>query len=126
MSKDNLEYFVEILGNGDFEKITGSFNLWEKNKGFYLNLATLFLNDKLCGCQWDVCERTMAVKYNDDEIQDELENPLKKIPREIAEHLIRMKGKTYKDILQYLISVSENSNFAGLKYTWKSGGTKNE
>lgn len=125
MSKDNLEYFVEVLGNGKTEPITGSFNLWEREGNKFYNRATLFLNDRLCGCQWDVSDRQRAVSYDNQEIKDELENPLKQISPEVANHLIDMRDKTYKDVFEYLELVSqEQGDFAGLKYIRKSGETK--
>jgi hypothetical protein len=66
------------------------FNLWEKEGSKYFNVATLFFQDPLCGTQWTVDGKTKALSYSAGEIQDELESPLKQIPAEKAQKLLKL------------------------------------
>lgn len=90
----NLEYYTEKT-EGD------SFNLWIKKGDIYYNLATLFYDDSFCGSDWNVSELEKSVSYSQDEIVDELENPLVRIKTENAEALLAMKDKSPKEILDY-------------------------
>lgn len=123
MTIKNLEYFIELLGQG--KEITGSFNLWAKQGNKYHNIATLFYNDPMCGCDWSFDKIGRAVSYSESEIQDELENPLRPISNEIGRALESM-NVSFKDISEYLIKLcEENGNLAGIKYCRKSGGKEN-
>ncbi len=90
----NLEYYIEET-EGD------SFNLWMKKDNKYYNLATLFYNDAICGNEWNVSELENSISYLQEEIIDELENPLAEIKAENAEALLAMKDKSPKEILDY-------------------------
>ena len=120
MSKTkNLEYSIELIGQG--KEITRSFNLWVKQRGKYHNIATLFYNDPMCGCDWSVDEIGRAVSYSEFEIQDELENPLRPVPRNIGEKLSSM-DVSFKEISKYLIELGD---IAGIKFYDKSVGEQN-
>ncbi len=115
---ENTNYFMELLGT--IPNVTGSFNLWQKDGSRYRNLATLFLNDPMCGCQWDVSNLQRAVSYDETDINDELENPLRPIPNEVGEHLIGMKDRNYRDVFEYLKNESEKrEHIAGVKFYTK-------
>ena len=91
-----------------FEKINGAkcnFNLWEKEGDRYFNIATLFYQDPLCGTQWTIDEKARAVNYDSNEIQDEVENPLKQIPLDKAKVLLQLTSahevaKSIDDLLE--------------------------
>ena len=120
----NSNYFIEWLGT--MPNLTGSFNLWQRDRRTFRNLATLFLNDPMCGCQWDVSERQRAISYGEAEMKDELENPLREVPEEIGEHLVSMGDKSYGDVFEYLQSESKDrEHIAGLKFYRKSGDNQN-
>ncbi len=94
----NLKYFVERT-EGD------GFNLWIKKDNTFYNLATLFYNAPVCDDDWNISELKKSVSYSQEEISDELENPLIDINIEPAERLLAMKGKSPKEIYDYLKSV---------------------
>ncbi|MBU1136507.1 MAG: hypothetical protein KJ559_03290 [Nanoarchaeota archaeon] len=81
-----------------------NFNLWEKDGRRYFNVATLFYQDAMCGTQWTTDDKAKAVNYGADEIQDELENPLRQIPTEKAQHLLKLTSeKEVADSLEGLL-----------------------
>src|SRR3989338_847264 len=107
MSRQNLEYYIEPIG----EKVQRirSFNLWAKQGSRYYNLATLFYQDNLCGTQWSVNEIGRAVSYNESELQEELENPLRKIQQGKGKELLSMKDKSPEEVMQYITNLVEKS-----------------
>ena len=73
------------------ERMDGkSFNLWEKDGVRYYNIATLFYNDPICENEWTIDDKSKAVSYGTNEIVDEVENPLKQIPTERAQQLLKL------------------------------------
>lgn len=124
MPNENLEYYLEFLGQG--KERTGSFNLWAKQEHRYHNLATLFINDPLCGSDWSVSQLGRAVNYDETEINDELENPLRKIRQVRGEELLAMKDKSYREVGEYLIDLSKRSQSEGVEYLREkeNGGKK--
>ena len=103
-----------MLGQG--KQKNGSFNLWARQGSKYHNLATLFYNDPLCGTQWSVDEIEKVVSYDEQEIQDELENPLRKIQQARGEELLEMKDKSPKEVCDYLIGICKGSQEEGVEY----------
>jgi len=79
------EYYIERIDGG-----ACNFNLWEKDGSRYFNVATLFYQDAMCGTDWTPVDKAKAVNYNADEIEDELESPLRQIPTEKAQHLLKL------------------------------------
>lgn len=93
------EYYIERAYGGVF-----NFNLWEKKGSKYFNVATLFYQDAMCGTEWTIDDKAKAVNYSADEIQDELENPLRQIPVEKAQHLLKLtSAKEVADSLEGLL-----------------------
>ena len=93
------EYYVERMDGGRC-----NFNLWEKDGSRYFNVATLFYQDSMCGTEWTTGDRAKAVNYSADEIQDELESPLRQIPTEKAQHLLKLtSAKEVADSLEGLL-----------------------
>ena len=122
MIKD-LEYFIELIGQS--KEIRGSFNLWAKKGKNYHNIATLFYGDPVCGYDWSVDEIGKAVSYSESDIKDELENPLKPIPKKIGERLASM-DVSVKEVSEYLVKIcEEKGNIAGMKFSHKSSGGTN-
>jgi len=100
---NNKEYYIEETeGNG--------FNLWVKQDNKYHNLATLFYKDAFCQDNWSVSELKKSVSYTDEEIIDELENPLVKIKIGDAETLLNMKNKFPTEIFTYFKLNISNEN----------------
>lgn len=92
------EYYIERTGGGRC-----NFNLWEKDGSRYFNVATLFYQDEMCGTQWTTDDKAKAVNYTVDEIQDELENPLRQISIE-EQHLLKLtSAKEVADSLEALL-----------------------
>lgn len=79
------EYCIEKIDGGRC-----NLNLWERNGNRYFNVATLFYEDKLCGTEWTIDDKSKAVNYSADEIQDEIENPLTQIPIDKAQQLLKL------------------------------------
>ncbi len=91
---NNSDYYIEKL-EGE------SFNLWFRKENKYFNLATLFYKDELCEDDWDVSDIEKSVSYSENEINDELENPLVKILNEHGEKLLSMKNKPLVEVYDY-------------------------
>jgi len=89
------EYYIEKVDGSEY-----NFNIWEKNGDRYFSVATLFYQDRLCGTQWTVTDKTKAVSYSEDEIQDEIESPLRSIPVEKAQSLLKLTS--VRDVLDSL------------------------
>lgn len=79
------EFYIEKIDGGIY-----NFKLWEKDRETYFNIATLFYQDDICGTQWIIDDKAIALHYNADEIQDELENPLKQISAEKTQQLLKL------------------------------------
>lgn len=76
-----------------FEKIEGgigNFHIWEKKGNTYFNVATLFHQDSMHGTDWSVEDKTTALSYDSNEIQAEIENPLKQISTKKAQEFLRL------------------------------------
>jgi len=114
MSKQNLEYYMELLG--EEKQKTGSFNLWAKQGNRYHNLATLFYKDPMCGTQWTVDEIGRAVSYDEQEIKDELENPLRRIQQIRGEEFVAMRDKSPEEVAKYLAELCNKSQVEGIEY----------
>ena len=81
------EYYIERMDGGKC-----NFNLWEKDGNRYFNVATLFYEDSMCGDQWTIDERAKAVSFSQDEIEDELEYPLRPIPIDKVQKLLKLSS----------------------------------
>ena len=121
--KNNLEYFIELSLENN--KVSGSFNLWAKQKNKYYNLATLFYNDPMCGCDWSVSEIEKSVCYDKSALQDELESSLRPISKELGDKLASM-DVSFKEAVEYLIKVcDEKGDIVGMKFSYKPGDKQN-
>lgn len=95
-------YYIEKINGGKC-----NFNLWKRNGSRYFNVATLFYEDKMCGTQWTVENESKAVNYSANEIQDEVESPLRQIPTERAEQLMKLtSAKEVADSLENILKSS--------------------
>jgi len=93
------EFYIERIDGGKC-----NFNLWEKYGSRYFNVATLFYQDAICRSQWTTDDKENAVNYGTDEIQDEIESPLKQIPTEMAQHLLKLtSAKEVADSIEGLL-----------------------
>lgn len=121
--KNNLEYFIELTLEN--KKVTGSFNLWAKQGKKYYNLATLFYNDPMCGCDWSVSEIEKSVCYDKFALQDELESSLRPISNELGNTLASM-DVSFKEAVEYLIKVcDEKGDIVGMKFSYKQENKQN-
>jgi len=94
------QFYIERLSDERFD-----FKLWEKAGSTYYNVATLHYNDPVVGTQWNIVTKTAASKYRADEIEDELENPLRWIAPEKAKHLLRLSSaREANDFVKKLFS----------------------
>lgn len=93
------EYYIEQIDGAKC-----NFNLWEKEGDKYFNVATLFYQDPMCGTQWTTDDKAEAVNYSSDEIQDEVESPLRQITTEKAQQLLKLtSAKEVADSLEGLL-----------------------
>lgn len=123
MSGQNLEYFIEPIGEKTQE--VRSFNLWAKQGVRYHNLATLFYKDGSCGTQWSVDEIGRAVNYGESELQDELENPLIRIQQVRGVELLSMRDKSPEEVAQYMSNLANKSKQEGKEYLREGGSGGN-